>query len=137
MESNKVFGYGMITAGALLMLTGLTARKTLSTGYSHSPRNDAAGQITYSPEIYARLAQEIYQAMDRFITDKVTVFRIMESMKTSADLEKLIFVFGIRVKSSFLIFRYDYSLTQWLKDTLKGNDLERVRLVYTKHNIPF
>jgi hypothetical protein len=138
MRTRQLTGYGVLAVGLTFLVVGLTSKNSSSEQPKGDDKRGSDGSnISFTPDVFANMASELANAMDKFWVDKATVHRILESLRTAADLEKLMFVFGTRSKSSYVVFSNEYNLIEWLKDSLSGSDLVRVGNVFRKFNIPF
>ncbi len=93
------------------------------------------------------IAQQLFDAMNGVGTDAKTIHSVLEDVKTQADLLYVIRSFGVKQygkfgeASSWIAKATGYSsplnLSGWFKEELSGSDLERVRSVYKRLDVPF
>jgi len=93
------------------------------------------------------MAQQLYDAMEGMGTDTGTIHSTLEDIKTQADLLYVIRSFGVKQygstgeASSWIAKASGYAsplnLSGWLKKELSGTDLDRVKSVYKRLDVPF
>jgi len=102
--------------------------------------------LTISDGQAVLISQNLLNAMNPYGTDEEAIYNNLESLQTKDDLLLVIKKFGIKpydgagladTWASKKFFSTDKNLQGWLHAELSRRELERVKAVFTKLNVPF
>lgn len=86
------------------------------------------GGLSFSDVQFNSYANKLYASMKGVGTNEEAIFEVFNSIRTRADLLKLISVFGIKD---------EMSLSQWLYDDLSVKDLGKINAILSMKNIDY
>lgn len=147
---SKVINYGvpiLTGVGILLVVRGAIKRK--KGGNSDGTRPSLApsiadmkiqsGNLSISPDTAALMAQTLYQAMANFGTDEKAIYSVFSKVQTKDDLLLLISKFGLRknlwgTRAGFI--GQNVNLITWLNTDLSSRELDKIRPLFDRFNIP-
>ncbi len=83
---------------------------------------------TYTESAYKTYAQRLYNAMKGIGTDEATIYAVFNEMRNTADVLKLVAVYGIRDNET---------LSQWLHGDLSSREIKKLNQILTSKGINY
>jgi hypothetical protein len=130
----KIVAIGLAGAGLALIAVALATKNNGGSGNSGGNGNGTDSNLTYTPQQFSQMANEIYLAKGYIDDDEATIYKNFEMLRTADDLANLIFVFG---QKTFIPYTAPMNLVEWVKDTLSVSEQKRVIAVFQKFNYPY
>lgn len=137
MDNKKLITLGVVVVGSFLVYKFIIKGGNKNNGGGEGGVKPSDGQLSSSQ--INKMATDLFDAMDGYLTNEETILSVFTKIKTNADFDNLVIAFGTRTISSGAgnVFVSDFTgdLSACLRDELDSSEIAEVNEILAKKGV--
>jgi len=137
MDNKNLITLGVVVVGSFLVYKFIIKGGNKNGGSGSGGVKPSDGQLSSSQ--LTKMATDLFEAMDGYLTNEETILSVFTKVKTNADFDNLVSAFGTRTISSGAgnIFVSDFTgdLTACLRDELDSTEIAEVNSLLQRNKV--